>query len=86
MQDALKLKTEAKRLRDMNKYEEAFANYMLANKTARKAVAKTKHKAYKDHYDSLAGDEVLSLAKQKDRVTRCIPEQISERWKWNSYI
>ena len=37
VQDALKLKTEGQRRRDMNRYGEAFANYKFAIKAAKKA-------------------------------------------------
>ena len=50
MQEAVAGKREKERERDLNRCEETIRNYKQAKKKAKKAVAKTKCKAYDDLY------------------------------------
>ena len=75
MQESIKTEKAKKKERDLNRNAETIESYKLANKAAKRAVAKAKNGAYKDIYKSLAeGEEgmykAIRVAKQKNEESQ----------------
>ncbi|XP_063603267.1 uncharacterized protein LOC134779196 [Penaeus indicus] len=74
VQEAIKVKRERKRDRDLNRCEATIEAYKKANKDAKKAVAKAKRAAYEDLYNSLEGPDgqqkAIRLAKQRNKKSQ----------------
>ena len=75
VQDPIKRKKEMKKERDLNRNAGTIKNYKMANKTAKRAVAKAKQEEYKDLYKSLLeGEEgmrkAIRIAKQKNKESQ----------------
>ncbi|XP_063615413.1 uncharacterized protein LOC134788453 [Penaeus indicus] len=74
VQEAIKVKRERKRDRDLNRCEATIEAYKKANKDAKKAVAKAKTAAYEDLYNSLEGPDgqqkAIRLVKQRNKKSQ----------------
>ena len=75
VQESIKTKKAKKKERDLNRNAETIESYKLANKAAKRAVAKAKNEVHKDLYKSLAEGEdgmykAIRIAKQKNKESQ----------------
>ena len=75
VQESIKTKKAKKKEQDLNRNAEAIESYKLANKAAKRAVAKAKNEVYKDLYKGLAeGEEgmhkAIRIVKQKNKESQ----------------